>query len=209
MDGIILQLQKNALDESVDIETLMRQAYLIARKLKLNDFLEWISNEQNGYEKKVPEYRIVRGKIKAWNPYYSWTPIVMPGDIEDITSKMPFGSPIATISDIYNNSNGTVMIAVPGSITDFLNQNTNGLQTNYSFFSTKTEMHRIISTVRNKILEWAILLEENGIVGEGLDFTNDEKSAAAHSSIINNYINNFYSTVDNTKIVQGDTSNDK
>ena len=64
-------------------------------------------------------------------------------------------------------------------------------------------MHRIISAVRNKILEWAILLEENGIVGEGLVFTSEERATAANSHIINNYTNNFYSSADNTQIEQG------
>ena len=67
-------------------------------------------------------------------------------------------------------------------------------------------MHKIISAVRNKILEWAILLEENGIVGEGLNFTNEEKQVAAKSAVINNYTNNFYANADNTQIEQGNTN---
>ena len=58
-EGIVIQLQREALDENVDIETLLRKAYLVARKLQLKDFEEWISSEQNGYNGDVPDYRTV------------------------------------------------------------------------------------------------------------------------------------------------------
>lgn len=53
----------------------------------------------------------------------------------------------------------------------------------YSDAFTGTKTHRpqldellsMLSTVRNKILEWALLLEEHEIVGEGMTFTDEEK----------------------------------
>ena len=70
MDGIVIELQREALDESITIEALLRKAYLVAKKLKLKEFEEWINQEQNGYKNAVPEYRNVGGEIKAWNPYH-------------------------------------------------------------------------------------------------------------------------------------------
>ncbi|SCY23996.1 hypothetical protein SAMN02910451_01883 [Butyrivibrio hungatei] len=203
MEGIVLQLQAEALDDSVDIETLLRKAYLVACKLKLKDFEQWISNEQNGYSGEIPDYRTISGQIRAWNPYRGWMPVVMQGELADVASRMPLKIPIATIADSYKESDGSLMLTVPGAIQDFFNKNTDGFITQYSFHTTKTEMHKIISAVRNKILEWALLLEENGIVGEGLNFTNEEKEVAAKSAVINNYTNNFYANADNTRIEQG------
>lgn len=206
MKGIVLQLQAEAIDDSVDIETLLRKAYLVARKLKLKEFENWISNEQNGYKGEIPEYRVISGLIRAWNPYHGWMPVVMQGKLADEAGKMPLKMPIATIADSYKESDDSLILSVPGVIQDFLNDNTNGFKTEYSFHSTKTEMHKIISAVRNKILEWAILLEENGIIGEGLNFTYEEKEVAANSPVINNYTNNFYANTDNTHIEQGRTN---
>lgn len=31
--GIVIQLQEEALDENIDVETLLRKAFLVARKL--------------------------------------------------------------------------------------------------------------------------------------------------------------------------------
>ena len=206
-EGIVLQLQAEALDEKIDIETLLRKAYLVARKLKLKDFEEWISHEQNGYEGDPPDYRIIGGEIRAWNPYHGWIPVVMQGKVADLLNKMPMSHPIATISDAYNNSDGSIKFMVPGALTEFLNNNTTSLHTKYSFHSSKTELKKIISAVRNKILDWSLLLEENGIIGDGLSFTDAEIKAAQESSVINNYTNNFYSTTDNTQIQQGGGSN--
>ncbi len=116
---------------------------------------------------------------------------------------MPLSMPLSSIAEAYKTSDGSIGLSVSAALTDLFNKTTDGFPTNYMFFSTKTEMHRIISAVRNKIMEWALLLEENGIKGSGLDFPNDEKKAAAQSQIINNYTNNFYSNVEKVDIKQG------
>ena len=60
-----------------------------------------------------------------------------------------------------------------------------------------------MSTVRNKILDWAILLEENGIMGEDLTFTDVEKQTAKNKQVINNYTNNFFAQVSDIEVDQG------
>lgn len=207
LNGIVLQLQAEALDESIDIETLLRKAYLVARKLRLKDFENWVSNEQNGYKDPPPDYRIIGGEIKGWNPYHGWIPVVFNENAEDIFNKMPIKLPISAISDAYSNSDGFVAFTVPGILTDYLNKSIDAIQTNYSFQSSKAELRKIISAVRNRILEWSILLEENGIIGDGLKFTESEVQTARESQVINNYTNNFYSSIDNSQIQQGGSGN--
>ena len=48
-----------------------------------------------------------------------------------------------------------------------------------------------------------MLLEENGIIGEGMTFTEEEKKKAQDTQIINNYTNNFYSGVSDVEMKQG------
>ena len=89
MSGIVLELQREALDETVSTESLLRKAYLVAKKLKLEEFEDWLSQEQNGYVGQIPEYRSIRGEIKAWNPYHGWIPVVMSGKYADEFTKVP------------------------------------------------------------------------------------------------------------------------
>ena len=64
MGGIVIELQRDALDDKITIESLIRKAYFVAKKLKLKEFEEWLNQEQNGYKRNIPEYRSVGGEIK-------------------------------------------------------------------------------------------------------------------------------------------------
>lgn len=201
--GIVIELQKQALDENTSLEALLRKAYLVAKKLKLKELEVWINQEQNGYNSKVPDYRILAGEMKAWNPYHEWIPMIMPADIANMVNKIPLGMSISAIVDSYESSEGSVVLSINGEMTEALNKMTDSFPTKYGFIVSKSELYRIMSTVRNKILDWAIILEENGILGEDMTFTNEEKETATSSEIINNYINNFYGEVNDIDLQQG------
>ena len=181
MGGIVIELQREALDEKNSIESLIRKAYLVAKKLKLKEFEEWLNQEQNGYKKEIPEYRNITGEIKAWNPYHGWIPMILSAKVADIVSRRPIPNSISSFLDVYNSSEDRVVFSVNGAMTEFFNN----------------------STVRNKILDWALLLEENGIVGNEMTFTDVEKQIAIDTPVINNYINNFYSKVSDVDMKQG------
>lgn len=202
-EGIVIELQKQALDENTSLEVLLRKAYLVAKKLKLTDLEEWINQEQNGYNDNVPDYRYLGGEMKAWNPYHGWIPMILSAEMADIVSKRPLGNSIASIVDLYESSENSIVISVNGKVTEVLNSLSGSFPTKYGFIVSKSELYRVMSTVRNKILEWAILLEENGIRGEGMTFTEEEKTKANATPIINNYTNNFYSNVKDINMEQG------
>lgn len=128
--------------------------------------------------------------------------MILPADISDRVSCMPLGLFISAISDSYNFSKETVCLNVNAAMTEFFNNAVDFIPTKYAFFVSKSEMYRIMSTVRNKILDWAILLEENGILGEGMTFTEKEKEIAVNTQVINNYTNNFFSDVSGVKVKQ-------
>lgn len=203
MEGIVLELEREAIDKNVGIEALLRKAYLVARKLKLTDFETWINNEQNGYEGEVPEYRMIGGEYKALNPYRGWIPVVLPANVAKVIAKVPLHNSISSLCDVYNTSEGSISFIVGAEITEFLNKSSDGFDTMFSFYSSRSEIYRIISTVRNKILDWALLLEENEIFGEGMTFTEKEKEIASTTKVINNYTNNFYGNASEVDISQG------
>ena len=207
MSSVIIDLQKDALSKDVDILTLLRKAYLVARKLNLNEFEEWINYEQYGYKSHdVPDYRIVRGEVKAWNPYHGWIPVIF-----DKTSNLTehhITDSMASIVDICKtNSVKNPMIEFSSEVNNLLSK-TAPFTTKYSLHFSKSYLVNVIEQVRNKILDWSITLEQNGIIGEDLFFTDDEKQKAQATPVITNYINNFYSDVNSAQIQQ-DTSNSK
>ncbi len=203
MDGIVIELQRDALDDKISIESLIRKAYFVAKKLKLEEFEEWLNQEQNGYKRNIPEYRSVGGEIKAWNPYGGWIPMRFPAEIADEVSRMPFSHSISALLDIYNSGEDSIACSINGEMTELFNSSINSMPTKYAFFASKSELYRIMSTVRNKILDWALLLEESGIVGEDMTFTDLEKRIAQETPVINQYSNNFYAPVSDVDMKQG------
>ena len=209
--GIVIELQQEALSNDTAILDLLRKAYLVARKLKLKEFEEWIDHEMNGYgeDDKIPQYRIYHGEVKGWNPYNGWIPVVFQdAKLQDILSEHKAREPIASLVDVYKNSEERIAkVLFPDSINDMIS-NSGLLETKYCLQISTNMLFSTIESIRNTILDWAITLEENGIIGEGLRFTNDEIKTARESSTINNFINNFYADVNNTQMQQG-TENSK
>lgn len=203
MDGIVLELQHEALKQDGDILSLLRKAYLIARKLQLKDFEQWVSKELNGYgnSDSIPDYRCLYGEVKAWNPYRGWIPVVFPEDygLNEYEAK----DSIANLMDVYRNSDGHIAtVNFPAGINAILNQ-TAPFKTKYALFISVNQIFNIEESIRTAILEWSIVLEENGIIGEEMQFSKEEKEIAATTPIINNYTTNFFGDVSNSQVQQG------
>ena len=199
MKGIVIELEKEALNEKASVESLLRKAYLVARKLKLEEFEEWINNEQNGYKGNAPDYRMINGEYKAWNPYRGWIPVILSPKLGEFASRILLNQSVSALREIYTSHENSIQFTLNTKMNALLNQSTDGFETRFVFETSRSEIYRILSTVRNKILEWALFLEENEIIGEGMTFTDEEKKKAQEIKIINNYTNNFYS--DETGII--------
>ena len=77
------------------------------------------------------------------------------------------------------------------------------LRGNYELHFSKRAIVNIIEQVKNKILDWALLLEENGIRGENLQFSVEEKETVKNAPQIINYVNNFFGDVKDSQIQEG------
>jgi hypothetical protein len=61
-------------------------------------------------------------------------------------------------------------------------------------------VYGIIEAVRNALLNWALKLEQDGILGEGITFSEREKTIA---SSVNYHIENFVGEMNNSQLQQG------
>jgi hypothetical protein len=77
MTSLVKQLQKDTLDNSIKISDILRKALLIAKKLKIEEFEQLVSKELKGYEAgdKIPDYRLLNGKVMVLNPYHGYQPV--------------------------------------------------------------------------------------------------------------------------------------
>lgn len=68
-----------------------------------------------------------------------------------------------------------------------------------ALFITNESLNGVVKKVKNCLLEWTLKLEEEGILGEGMLFSEKE---AASAKILSNQTNNYFGTV-----IQGSVSN--
>ena len=207
--GIILELQQDATSSDIDILSLLRKAYLVARKLKLADFAEWIDHEMNGYgdNDAVPQYRYHKGPLVISNPLNGEIPALNSGLKKplSIASKEPVSSLLALAE---NCKEGYIY----STFSDYMSAE---LSRKYRLpiamrFSIKIPINQLYATidaVRNSVLEWAITLEEEGITGDGLKFTEAEIRKANNSHTIN--INNIVGTFEKSQIQQSTDNSDQ
>ena len=177
MNGIVFELQKEAMDKKADIESLLRKSYVIARKLKLPEFQEWIQCEQEGYGKKeVPEYRMIQGQLKALNPVRGWIPVVMDSAVaESAFTKTKLPNSVSELYDLYQNAESSMLVMnLPAERNKYVAKCC-GFNTQFRLEFGKNQIYSILSRVKNNILDWALTLEESGIVGRDYSFSEVEK----------------------------------
>ncbi len=197
-NSIIQEIQSNSLDNNFPITELLRKAYAVSTKLALSEFREWTANELNGYKgKKVPEYRKIKGTLKCFNPYRGWMPAQIPDrDLENSVSVRPNNQSIAEIEHLLGGD-GYLTAQIPGSQQQAL-QNLFQFEGEFTVFISQARLQGIIDTVRNRILDWSLQLEADGVVGDGIKFTREEMEKAQVTQQ-NIHISNFQGVLGNTE----------
>ncbi len=204
MKSIVLELQREALDRNVAVSDLLRKALVVARKLGIAEFETWTSKELNGYQKddSLPDYRKIHGTVEAWNPYHGWQPVLFenPKEAENVSTVHDNRS-IAEFESILKGSKpGTTLgMRYPPRIEHELVKNLQPMPTNVILRLSEAGFAHMLDAVRNIVLNWTLQLERDGITGQDLTFSTEEKQAASRGSY---QVMNFYGPVTTGQIQQ-------
>lgn len=186
MSSLVLELQRVAMTPEEKVADIVRKASVVAAKLHMAEFKEWCDNELKGYEtRKVPDYRLIRGELKAFNPYNGWIPVmIQDSEIMDKLSYREIGQSIGELQHLYETRSDDSNLQVP--LPHQWIQKIFSKSPEYQMGMIPTllvghaQLYGILEAVRNKILEWSLELEAKGIMGDGLTFTKDEVKKASH-----------------------------
>ena len=211
MGSIVLELQNEVISSNCDVVNVLRKAHLIASKLKLTDFDSWIQYELNGYpnQESCPEYRKIRGSLKAFNPYNGWIPtLIQNNEVEKMICERKLVNSISEIIALCESSNSGLISEFTGEQLALFNKMCDTpLPMRYALHISKTAVKDIEEKVKNTILEWTLKLEAEGIIGDNMIFSEEEKDSATKlPQTINNYYGNtsvINSPSDNVSIVSG------
>ncbi|MBS2127048.1 hypothetical protein KEX41_02110 [Burkholderia thailandensis] len=200
---IVIQLQELASDSNHDISDLLRKALMVATKLNLSTFREWILAELNGYagaaSEPLPGYRLIHGDLRVQNPFHGLQPFFVPQDIHDAVTLVHVTESVASIQQLIEGSkNGHLVFYFSPEqerILMSMQDSIAPLRPLRAIGSNK--LIAIINTIRTRILEWSLSLESEGILGDGLSFSSKEKQAAMQSQNIR--IENFQGILGNVE----------
>lgn len=172
---LLQDVQAAAIDASVPISTLLRKCAVLASRLNNDVLRAWVAKELNGYKSAddVPDYRIV-GAAASGNlagPFGSGyknitiPPILLPEWGRKHAEEVRFTQPIATIENL-GKGDELVTAPWPGNLIAYMqtkegNKFSDGLVL-YGAWQTvaAASVLGIVDTVRNRVLEFALLLEK-------------------------------------------------
>jgi len=183
--SLVLELQREALNPSVSVSDLLRKALVVTEKLDIAEFQKWIKAELYGYKNiDVPDYRVVAGRIMAWNPYQGWLPVMFDdADLNETLSTRAIADSIVELEDLRDRSHrdggqSGFQISLPKEMElDIMQKVTQGCVPTYHIDGA--QLHGIIQTVKQIVLEWSLKLEKEGILGEGMTFSPKDKQKAS------------------------------
>lgn len=200
---MILELQRDVLDQRIPASALLRKALVIATKLGLSEFAQWISMELDGYplDADYPEYRFVEGEVKMWNPVRGWIPVVFEDPkLAKAATRRPSSAAIAEIeAQLAQAQPGGRMLMPFTKEAERQLQIDTGADFPIGTLIDPTQLEGVLNGVRNAILNWTLQLESDGVLGDGMVFSTDERDAVASRQYV---VNNFFGPVSGAQIQQ-------
>lgn len=183
MSGLVLELQRDALDKNVDVSSLLRKAVVVSKKLGITEIETWINQELAGYpadEDAVPTYREVSGVVKVFNPYHGWQPLnVGNAEFGEDLSKRKISQAIGELVAIAeNDKSGNLQVPFSQHTKNALMKMMD-IPLEPTLLVSDAQIHGILEAVRNEILNWALDLETKEIIGDGMSFSKEEKAVAS------------------------------
>ncbi|WP_144731944.1 hypothetical protein [Acinetobacter oleivorans] len=178
--SIVLQLQELAVDPNSNIEELLNKALLVARKLKIKKFRKWCESELKGYDKEnIPDYRIIKGQLKVFNPYHGLQPFIIPDTLDKLVTTIKIKQSVGEINNLLSQEGNSFESVISNEVKSKLMSMQKGFtQLEPRVMFERSQLLSVSSKLRNIILNWSLQLEEDGILGEGMKFSEKEKKAA-------------------------------
>jgi|ERR1700733_10002709 hypothetical protein len=194
MASLVEELQRDALDANVAVADLLRKALVVATKLNLPEFRQWAENELEGYDNSnVPTYRQFYGRVVYQHPHFGTiTPVVF-NDIEteNLLSRHVERHSVAYLQDMIRTADGSSILvaSLPPAAMKWLVARADGAGIPQVHVPASNAV-AILDAVRNTILKWSLKLEWEGIIGDGLSFSaNEKETATREAAVLGNPVN--------------------
>jgi hypothetical protein len=145
----------------------------------LGTIQEWIEHELKGYHDfdSLPKYRFISGgQLHYHNPYHGWL-LASGGSIHRL--KLPVFESVPELEKLASGGD-QICLTPPERIplTDFSGSSDLASQFPQRIVFPTLVFIKMIESVRDRLLDWSIELEKQGIRGEDMAFKEEEKEIA-------------------------------
>jgi hypothetical protein len=176
MTSLVQELEQDAYDSKASLSNMLRKAKAVAVKLQLKQPIAWVESELNGYGPgEVPDYRKISGRMKAKHPFGGMIPYISDDPrFEEAISEHWVRESVGTIEHLLSTTKELV-VPLDGGQIKFLSELANVPQLPMFLMLSSGSFVAILDAVRNKVLDWSLSLQADGIMGEGMSFRPEEK----------------------------------
>lgn len=195
--SLVNELQEIA--ETDDILIVLRKAKRLSGKLGRTDILDWINKEINGYGPNdlVPEYRKLESAlVYNTNGYIPAGLGCVKSGVERVRNfpslPMSVRMDVGTLASVPDDKIMCEMLSPELELewkSKLVANSWDGdsvmHQISLMIELPNIGIKKIVQTVRDRVLDWAIKLEQEGITGSKHTFTQKEKEVAQNMNVVN------------------------
>ena len=188
MSSLVLELQREAMDHRARVSQLLTKAKVIASKLGLSETEQWINLEISGYSdaSQIPNYRVVIGELKYSDPFRSWETVEFENaENAALFEKRKIYAGLPEIEDILSEG-GVISIGFPPDVMAKILKGFRSRPPDVKYLVSRSQFVSILEGVRQRIVDWTLTLERNGILGEGMSFSPAEKRQVTEAQTVYN-----------------------
>ena len=141
---------------------------------------------------ELPRYRKLHGTPQGYNPFHGWQPIRF-SDLEqqELWGSASIGMTISAIEEFLRDAkkDGSLGLPYTAELETLLSNSLNLKNIRIRIMLSVAQAADILHAVRNILLEWTIEMEKQGILGENLMFSSEDrkKSEVVTAQTINHF----------------------
>lgn len=198
MAGLVEEIQAQALDPNSQVTDLLRKVKVAAVKLRLEEAIDWVDKELGGYsgveDVDLPPYRRGHGTLIQHTPF---SRRAIHGDTMMVAamSQVFLRESLSSLENLAAGEGNQCNIGLDVNLQDALKKGMGIDNCSFSVDFGKNLIVSAIASVRDLVLEWSLNLETQGILGEGITFSMEEKQKAAevaHSITIQSFTGHLH-----------------
>ena len=199
MTSLVLDLQEMSQDTQTSVSKLVRKAHFISKKLNVDKLSSWLDKELSGYKNfaDLPKYRFICTNLMDKNPYHGLVPLTIAHDeISSWFRSVPMYQSVVELEHLISRDGLLELPLHAEFLTVFINHGAR----NPCLTVDKSQIIGLLEGVRTAITQWSLDLEKQGILGEGLQFSEQEKTAATQTIHIAAIHGNVYQGIEKMSI---------